>query len=94
MQPDIIDLHEQQEADEKQFRQDLDSLYVLPLRILPLASKALQRAKMVKESRLKSAIEIFSNKATGTGLVYLDDVNGATFGMSEKEFQADQELLQ
>ncbi len=64
MQTDVIEPKEQQEADEKQFRRDLDSLYVLPLRILPLTSTAIQRAKMVKDSRLNSAIEIFSNKAT------------------------------
>ena len=94
MQTDVIDSKEQQEADEKQFRRDLDSLYVMPLRILPLASKALQRAKIVKDSRLKSAIEIFSNKSTGTGLVYLDDLKAATFGMSIQEFKADQAMLE
>ncbi len=93
MQPDVIRLQEQ-EAEEKQFRRDLDSLYVLPLRILPLASTAIQRAKMVKDSRLNSAIEIFSNKATGTGLVYLDDLKPATFGISRREFKADLAMLE
>ena len=94
MQTDVIELQEQRETEEKQFRRDLDSLHVLPLRILPLASTALQRAKMVKDSRLNSAIEIFSNKATGSGLVYFDDINAATFGMSKQEFRADQAMLE
>ena len=94
MQSDIIDRHEQQKADEKQFRRDLGSPYVAPLRILPLTSPALLRAKMVKDSRLLSAIEIFSNKATGTGLVYLDDLVADTFGMSKQEFKADQAILE
>ena len=94
MQTDVIELQEQRETEEKQFRRDLDSLHVLPLRILPLASTALQRAKMVKDSRLNSAIEIFSNKATGSGLVYLDNLKAATFGMSRREFKADQALLE
>ena len=89
MQPDVIEPQEQQETEEEQLRRDLDSLYVLPLRILPLASTALQRAKLVKDSRLNSAIEIFSNKATGSGLVYFDDINAATFGMSQQEFRAE-----
>ncbi len=59
MVPDVIELQEQQEAEEKQFQRDLDSLYVLPLRILPLGSTARQRANLVLDSRLKSAFEIF-----------------------------------
>ena len=93
MQTDIIENQQQPEADEEQFRRDLDSLYVMPLRILPFASTGLQRAKLVKDSRLKTAIEIFSNKATGTGLVYLDDMVAETFGMSRQEFKADQAIL-
>ncbi len=93
MTPEVIEYHEQQHAEDTQFRRDLDSLYVLPLRILPLASNALQRAKMVKDSRLNSAIEIFSDKATGTGLVCLDDLKPATFGVSRREFKADQAML-
>jgi hypothetical protein len=94
MQPDIIDLHEQREAEERQFRRDLDSLYVLPLRILPLHTPALLRAKMVKDSGLKSAIEIFSDRATGTGLVYVDDLKGETFGVSNQAFQGDQIMVE
>ncbi len=93
MAPEVIEYHVQRQAEDTQFRRDLDSLYVLPLRILPLASNALQRAKMVKDSRLNSAIEIFSDKATGTGLVCLDDLKPATFGISRREFKADQAML-
>ncbi len=93
MNPDIVEHQEQHEIQEAQFRRDLDSLYVLPLRIVPLESSALQRARMVKDSRLNSAIEIFSNKATGTGLVYLHDLKASSLGMSKREFKADHTLL-
>lgn len=50
-----------------QFQQDTDSLYFLPLRILPIKAAALQRARMIKDARLESAIELFSGRDTGSG---------------------------
>lgn len=93
MNPDVIEWQEKQDALDEQFRRDLDSLYVLPLRILPLTSGALQRLRMVKDTRLNSAVEIFSNKATGTGLLYLDELNANTFSHSKQDFKTDLTLL-
>lgn len=78
---------------DEELRRDLDSLYVLPLRILPLRSAALQRARMIKDSRLDSAIQIFSDKMTGSGLVYLDDLKASALGMTKEAFKADQAIL-
>ena len=49
---------------------DIDSLSVLPLAILPLDSQALRRVRMVKDSKLQSAIEMFSGESVGNGLIY------------------------
>lgn len=93
MNPDVIEWQEKQDAQDRQFRRDLDSLYVLPLSILPLTSGGLQRLRMVKDSRLDSAVEIFSNKDTGTGLLYLDELNANTFNHSKDDFRTDSRLL-
>ncbi len=49
---------------------DIDSLSVLPLAILPIDSQALRRVRMVKDSKLQSAIEMFSGESVGNGLIY------------------------
>ncbi len=53
---------------------DIDSLSVLPLAILPLETEALRRIRMIKDSRLESAIEIFSGESVGSGLIYLSNL--------------------
>ena len=95
MNPDVIDdrVEREEQAQDEQFRQDLDSLYVMPLRILPLATTGLQRARMIKDTRLISAIEIFSDRTTGTGMVYLDDLKASAFGQSRQAFKSDKTML-
>lgn len=46
---------------------DMDSLYVLPLEIIPIKTKALQRSRMIKNHHLRSVVEVFSEKETGSG---------------------------
>ena len=42
-----------------QLTRDCDTLYVMPLRILPLKSPSLLRARLIKDADLDSAIELF-----------------------------------
>lgn len=53
---------------------DMDSLFVLPLDIIPLQSPSLQRARLIKNVRLKSVIETFSDRDTGSGQVEIEDL--------------------
>ncbi len=76
-----------------EFSRDLDSLYTLPLRILPLKSSFFRRGKMIKDYRLETAIEVFSNEETGSGRIYLDEIQPEAFDQSEKEVQEDFALL-
>lgn len=46
---------------------DMDSLYVLPLEIIPIQTKALQRSRMIKNHHLRSVVEVFSERETGSG---------------------------
>lgn len=49
---------------------DIDSLSVLPLGILPMQTQSLRTVRMVKDNKLQSAIEVFSDQSVGTGLIY------------------------
>jgi len=51
--------------------EDIDSLSILPLGILPLETEGLRRIRMIKDSKLQSAIEVFSGESVGSGLIYL-----------------------
>ena len=51
---------------------DRDALYILPLSILPLRTPGLKRARMLKDSRLNSVIELFKDEKSGSGRVELD----------------------
>lgn len=46
---------------------DRDSLYTLPLSIIPLQTPALRRARMIKNVRLDSVVEMFSDPRSGSG---------------------------
>jgi len=46
-----------------------DSLHILPLAILPLATPALKRARLVKNTRLEGVVELFNDEDTGAGQI-------------------------
>ncbi|MBL4691198.1 MAG: hypothetical protein JKY68_07030 [Rhodospirillales bacterium] len=53
---------------------DRDSLHILPMTILPLETPALNRARLIKNVRLESVIELFSDKDTGSGQIDIEDL--------------------
>lgn len=53
---------------------DMDSLFVLPLSIIPLQTPALRQARMIKNAHLRSVIELFSDIQTGSGQVEIRDL--------------------
>lgn len=63
-----------------------DSLHLLPLRHLPLRTQGLARARLVKTPELTSMVELFSDSATGDGLIAIDALGSA--------FQTDRHLLE
>jgi hypothetical protein len=48
----------------------MDSLHILPLAILPLRSAGLRKARMIKNGRLESVIELFGDAETGSGQIH------------------------
>ena len=53
---------------------DRDSPHILPLKILPLESAAVNRARLIKNVRLKSVIELFKDVDTGSGQIDIEDL--------------------
>ncbi len=53
---------------------DKDALDVLPLRFIPLETKALQRARLIKNMQLDGVIEVFRDQSTGSGQLRPDQL--------------------
>lgn len=51
---------------------DRDSLHILPLSILPIQTKPLKRARMIKNVRLDSVIEFFDDADAGSGQLEIE----------------------
>src|SRR5690348_6086215 len=54
--------------------EDRDSLHTLPIAILPIKTQVFRRARMVKNSRLESAIEFFAGVGCGRGQIDVRNV--------------------
>ncbi|MFT6582582.1 MAG: hypothetical protein ACJAU6_003028 [Alphaproteobacteria bacterium] len=72
---------------------DMDSLHILPLNIIPLETPALKRARIVKNVRLDSVIELFNDKESGSGQVLPKDL-GKMFDWNPKNPCADEAIVQ
>ncbi len=53
---------------------DRDSLHILPLAILPLKTPSLKRARLIKNHRLESVIELFTDAETGSGQLEIENL--------------------
>ena len=49
---------------------DMDSLYILPLSMIPFQTPGLKRARMLKDSRLETVVELFNDPSAGSGRLY------------------------
>ena len=72
------DLNLDKEIDDE----DRDSLHTLPLVMLPIKTAPLRRARLIKNARFESMVEIFSDKDTGSGQVSIDALP-AEFGWAD-----------
>lgn len=71
---------------------DMDSLFILPLSILPLSSQALTSARLIKNVRLECAIEVFFGPQTGSGQVDVESLP-TMLGWSTKSVHPDLKIL-
>ena len=72
--------------------QDRDSLYALPLSIVPLQTQGLRHARMVKNTHLESVLELFHEEDAGSGQIDIRDV-GKAFGWSSAQGHPDYAIL-
>ena len=82
------DLPELTEDERHEYEPDMDSLHVLPLNIIPFDLSGLKRAKMIKNVRLETVIEMFRDDSAGSGQVRVEDA-AKLFGIPEKEQHPD-----
>lgn len=54
---------------------DRDAIHILPLALIPFKTQALQKTRMVKNPRLESVIEVFSDVKAGSGHIRLDGLS-------------------
>ncbi len=71
---------------------DRDSLHTLPLGLLPLNLPSLSRAKLLKDSRMKSMVEMFNSGNAGSGRLEVEGLSNV-FEESD-EFNADLAILE
>ncbi len=79
-------------ADESISDSDRDSLYVLPLAFIPIETASLRRARMIKNVRLESVIEMFTDETTGSGQWPVDCLSNV-FDWPETAVHPDLETL-
>ncbi len=48
---------------------DIDTLHILPLSHIPLETRALRKARLIKNARLESMVELFGENMTGSGQI-------------------------
>lgn len=53
---------------------DRDSIHILPLSILPLGNAALGRARLIKNHRLETRVELYRETGGGSGQIAIDEV--------------------
>ena len=70
----------------------MDSLFILPLSILPLSCKALATARLIKNVRFECAVEMFTGPQTGSGQVNVESLP-RMFGWSKKTVHPDLKIL-
>ncbi|MBP5856751.1 hypothetical protein KAJ83_07005 [Marivibrio halodurans] len=66
-----------------------DSLHILPLCIVPLETPGLRRARLVKNNRIETMIELFKASGSGSGQVTLRDLPGFFPTANEAAFKSD-----
>ncbi|HEY9080623.1 hypothetical protein [Magnetovibrio sp.] len=51
---------------------DLDTLHIMPMSIIPFENRSLSRARMIKNARLQTMIELFQDVDAGSGQMTVD----------------------
>lgn len=82
------------EAPSEAFWEANDTLHVLPLSYIPLQTRALRNARMIKNTTLHSVIELFAGKGTGSGQILPRDLPRAFTIEDDRDLQIIDALAQ
>ncbi len=84
-------------AQDAKFREDNDSLYRMPMKIVPVETSQLRRGRLIKNAALDPAIELFRSGESGSGQILVSELDNEKghnmFGWSRHEDHADLKLL-
>jgi hypothetical protein len=66
----------------------------MPLRVLPIKSPSILRARLIKDSHLDSAIELFYTEDGASGQLYLSELDEEMFGENPEDRDNDLHILE
>ena len=98
MPSSIVTQYKEEDDLDAEFLRDNDSLYVLPLKFIPLNTSLLRRSRLVKTFSLETAVEVFRVSDQGRGYFLMEDllkgdVSGLFSGASGHQAQLNSEML-
>ena len=98
MPSSIVTQYKEEDDLDAEFLRDNDSLYVLPLKFIPLNTSSLRRSRLVKTFSLETAVEVFRVSDQGRGYFLMEDllkgdVSGLFSGASGNQAQLNSEML-
>lgn len=79
-------------AEQDQMELDMDSMHILPLNIIPLQTPGLRRARLIKNVRLESVIELFHDIGGGSGQIDASEL-ASTFGWPKTGQHPDERMI-
>ncbi len=83
---------QQVEESESTNELDMDSLHILPLSIMPLATTSLKQARLIKNLHFQSVVEIYNDEKAGSGQIAPETLK-AHFHWESIEDLEDQRLI-
>ena len=81
------------EPQENAAEMDMDSLHVLPLRIMPLYTSGLKQARLIRNMHFKLVIEVYRDAKAGSGQIKPDAL-ALHFNWQSVEDLEDQRLIE
>ncbi len=78
--------------EQDQIEADMDSMHILPLSIIPLQTPGLRRARLIKNVRLESMVELFRDASGGSGQIDTSELSN-TFGWPKNGRHPDERMI-
>ncbi len=87
VESDVLD-----EDEQSQLEEDMDSVHILPLSIIPLQTPSLRRARLIKNVRLESVVELFRDASGASGQIETSELAN-TFGWPKGGKHPDERVI-